>query len=125
MARSAGSIRSFSIDGIGFDVAADGNLSDLLDEYENSVIATSGRGMPKKMKRVPTIEGVVLVTSGAEKDVLQGLSNSLDEHSFSVEYASGDIKKISGIFNIESDESEENRTAISLQPTVLPTRLNA
>lgn len=114
---TSGSIRKFSIDTIGFDVAADANLSGLLSQYENSKIPTSGPAMTKKMKRVPTIESIVLITDGPSKDTLRALNEQLADVSFSVEYASGDIWKADGTFNIESDESEENRTTISLHPT--------
>lgn len=125
MPRLAGSIRKLTIEGIAFDVAADGNLSDLMNEYENSVIATSGVGMIKKLKRVATIEGVVLVTDGAAKDALVSYADGTSSLKFSVEYQSRDVKKAEGIFNIESDESEESRTTISIQPTIAPTRINA
>lgn len=125
MVRRAGSCRSMTIDGIAFDVAADGNLNDLMTEYENSVIPTSGRGMPKAMKRTPTIEGVVLITDGGSKSTLVTKADGISELKFSITYASGDVKKAQGVFNIESDESEENRTTISIHPTVAPTRLNA
>ena len=125
MARVAGSIRKLSIEGIPFDVAADGNLSDLINEYENSVIPTSGVGMIKKTKRVPTIEGVVLITDGAAKDALSNYADGTVSVKFSITYQSGDVKKAEGIFNIESDESEENRTALSIHPVTKPTRTNA
>lgn len=125
MARVAGSIRKLTIEGIPFDVAADGNLSDMMNEFENSAIPTSGIAMPKKVKRVAMIEGVVLITDGGSKDVLVSYADGLAELKFSIEYASGDIKKAQGIFNIESDESEENRTTIAIHPTIAPTRFNA
>lgn len=125
MARVAGSVRKLTIEGIPFDVAADGNLSDLMNEFENSVIPTSGIGMIKKLKRTATIEGVVLVTDGGSKDALVSYADGLTEVKFSIEYQSQDVKKAQGIFNIESDESEENRTTISIFPTVAPTRFNA
>jgi hypothetical protein len=96
-----------------------------MNEYENSVIPTSGVGMLKKMKRVATIEGVVLVTDGGSKSVLVSKADGISELKFSIEYASGDIKKCQGYFNVESDESEENRTTIVIHPTVAPTRFNA
>jgi hypothetical protein len=125
MARVAGSIRRMTIEGVSFDVAADGNLSDLMSEYENSMIPTSGLAMQKKTRRVPVIEGVVLITDGGSKDSLVNYSDGLDVLKFSIEYASGDIKKANGIINIESDESEENRTTISIHPESRPTRFNA
>lgn len=125
MARLAGSIRKFTIEGIDFDVASDGNFSDVMSEYENSVIPTSGPGMIKKMKRVAVVEGVVLVTDGASKDAISDWADGTDPLKFSATYQSGDVKKFEGTFNIESDESEENRTTISIHPTIKPTRINA
>jgi len=113
---SAGTPRAFSIDGIGFDVAADVNISRLLSTYENSRIATSGKSMSKKVKRIPTAESIVLVTTEVEKLQLVSLSDQLADVKFSITWVSGDVVKCEGSFNIEGDESEENRTTIVVSP---------
>jgi hypothetical protein len=113
----AGTPRAFTIEGIPFDLAADVNVSRMLNGYENSKIATSGSAMSKKIKRVPTAESVVLVTNEREKDQLRSFADGLDDLKFSFTWISGDVVKCQGIFNIESDESEENRTTIVVHPT--------
>jgi hypothetical protein len=114
---TAGTPRAFSIEGIGFDLAADVNISGLLSIYENSKIATSGAAMTKKVKRVPTAESVVLITDWAAKEQLRVFAEQIPDVKFSITYAAGDVLKAEGTFNIESDESEENRTTIVIHPT--------
>jgi hypothetical protein len=113
----AGSVYRFSIDGISFDVAADANLNTIYSEYQNSKIATSGKAMTKKIKQVQKCEGVVLITNWSEKMVLKSLAAQLDDVKFSVTYADGSTAKTQGTFDITGDESEENRTAITIEPS--------
>jgi hypothetical protein len=113
---TAGTPRAFSIEGIGFDLAFDVNISGLMSIYENSKVATSGKAMTKKVKRVPTAESVVLITDWAAKEQLRVFSEQIEDVKFSITYISGDVLKCEGTFNIESDESEENRTTIVIHP---------
>ena len=114
---TSGSIRKLTIEGIPFDVMADANFSEVFSQYEVEVIATSGKGMKKFTKRVPTVEGVVLGTSGADRERLKAWNEGLADLKFSYTNAAGDTAKAQGHFNIESNESEENRTTITLMPT--------
>ena len=112
----AGTPRAFSIEGVSYDLAADVNVSRLLSTYENSKIPTSGKAMTKKVKRVPTAESVVLITNETEKEQLRTLAEQIADVKFSFTWLSGDVVKCEGTFNIESDESEENRTTIVVHP---------
>jgi hypothetical protein len=114
---SAGTPRAFTIEGISFDLAADVNVSRLLSIYENSKIPTSGKAMSKKIKRVPTAESVVLITTEAEKEVLREFAEQIEDVKFSFTWIAGDVVKSQGNFNIEGDESEENRTTIVVNPS--------
>ena len=73
-----GSIRKLTIEGISFDVAADANFTEVFTNYENSMIATSGGAMRKMLKRIPSVEGVVLVTDSDERLVLKDFAEGLD-----------------------------------------------
>jgi hypothetical protein len=122
---TVGSVRKLTIEGISFPVLFDANLSDLESVYENSAIATSGKGMIKKVKRIPVIEGVILGCDGGSRIALISFADGIAELKFSIEYASGDIKKCQGIFNIGSYESDEGRETISIHPTLPPTLFTA
>jgi len=111
-----GSIRKLTIEGIPFDVMADANFSEVFSNYENEVIPTSGKGMRRMVKRVPVIEGVVLATSGADRERLRSFNTQLGDVKYSYTNAAGDTAKASGTFNIENNESEANRTTITLMP---------
>lgn len=112
----AGSIRKFTVEGQVFDVAFDANSSGLLNKFENSRVRHSGGSMSKKVLRVPTVENIVLITDWAAKEDLKAFANQIEDVKMLIEYAGGDKIKAEGSFNIESDESEENRTTISLHP---------
>lgn len=109
---SAGTPRKFTIEGISFDLAGDVNISRMLSIYENSKIPSSGKAMTKKVKRVATAESIVLLTVEREKEQLRVFAEQLEDVKFSITWINGDVVKCEGVFNIESDESEEQRTTI-------------
>lgn len=112
-----GTPRSFSLEGISFDVAGDANIS-LVPIYENSKIPTSGKAMSKKVKRVPRAESLVLIMTWAEYIVVERLNESNEDLKFSIEFADGTFAKTEGTFDIESFESEEGRLTISIDPSL-------
>lgn len=112
----AGSLRKLTIEGISFRVAADANLTETITRFENSMIATSGRSMRKMMRRVPIREGVVLITNAAERESLKSFAESIDDLKFTYVNAAGDTYRCEGSMEIESSETEENRTSCIIQP---------
>ena len=113
----AGSNRKLTIDGISYRVAADANFSETFTKFENDVIATSGSGMKKKTKRIQRVEGVVLLTNAAERIELEAAAESIDDLKLSYQNAAGDEYKSEGTIEIEGNETEENRTSVTLLPT--------
>jgi len=116
MSRISGSLQSATIDGVPYDVMSDTNVSISLNEFENDSIPSSGKPIHKKMKRVAAAESIVLGTSWEEKETLINLANSVDTLTFSLKFAGGDVIKGEGHINIDSDESEENRTTVKFMP---------
>ena len=116
MSDTAGSIRKLTIEGIPYRVAADANITETLTQFENSMIATSGRAMRKMIKRVPIREGVVLVTNGAEREALKAAAESVDDLKISYTNAGGDTYRCEGTIEIENNETEENRTTCQVHP---------
>ena len=116
MSRISGSLQSATIEGVPYDVLGDTNVSIMLNEFENDSVPTSGKPIHKKMKRIAAAESIVLGTSWEEKETLIDLANSVDTLKFSIKFAGGDIIRGEGHINIESDESEENRTTVKFLP---------
>lgn len=112
----AGSLRKFTVEGIPFNVAADANFTETISIFENSMVATSGRAMRKMMKRVPVREGVVLVTNASEREILKSFAEGLDDLKISYTNAAGDTYRCQGTLEVESNETEENRTACKVMP---------
>jgi len=112
----AGSLRGMTIDGIAFRAAADANISETITQFENSMVASSGNAMRKMMKRVPVRESVVLLTNASEREQLIALAEGLDDLQFSYTNAAGDAYRCEGTFEIESHETEENRTTVQIHP---------
>lgn len=115
--RVTGSLRKVTINGITFDAAADTNFSFTPTNFENSVIATTGSGMVKKMKRVPVIESLPLVVDGEKLAQLVSLDGAQNEYKFSITLQSGTELKGKGVFQSESYENEEGRYNIQIHPT--------
>ncbi len=117
MARKiAGSNRKFTIEGITYNIAADANFTETFAEYENSMIASSGGAMRKMIKRVPTREGIVLLTEALEREQLKSFAEQLDDLKFSYTNAAGDTYRAEGTIEVENNETEENRTTIQAIP---------
>lgn len=116
MSRIAGTPRSATIEGVAYDVLGDVNLSIMLNQYENDSVATSGKPIHKKTRRVATVESLVLGTSWDEKSTLIDLADSDSTIKFSITFAGGDKIKGEGHINLDSDESEESRTTVKFMP---------
>ena len=112
----AGSIRKFTIEGISFDVAADSTFSETFTTYENAMVATSGKGMRKMTKRIPAVEGVVLITDADERLVLKDFAEGLDNIKITYQNAAQDSYRCEGTIEFENNETEENRTSCTIQP---------
>jgi len=116
--KTGGSIRALTLDGISFDVMGDAGLDEILSQFENELIPTSGKPMRKMTKRIQTVEGVVLGANKADHQTLIAFSDQLEEIKLSYTDAEGNTMKAQGTINIEGNNTEENRTTISLLPSV-------
>lgn len=114
MSGTSGSIRKLTIEGISYDVAADANFSEDFSGYENEREATSGASMLRKTKKVQMLEGVVLKTNAQERIQLNSFAAEIEDIKISYTNANGDEYKCNGSINIESNETESNRTTISV-----------
>lgn len=114
--KAAGSIRKLTIEGISFDVAADATFSEVFTIFENAMIPTSGAAMRKMTKRIPTVEGVVLITDADERLVLKDFAEGIDNVKITYQNAATDSYRCEGTIEIEGNETEENRTACTIQP---------
>jgi len=117
MVAVAGSLRKLTVDGVSYNVAADANVSEIITQFENSMIPTSGAAMRKMMKRVPTRESVVLITDGADREALISVAEGLGDVPISYTNAAGDTYRCQGIIEIENNETEENRTTVQILPS--------
>lgn len=120
MVDTAGSMRSFSVEGIPFRCFADSNFTEIFTNYENSMIATSGRAMRKMVKRVLSVEGVTLATNGAERAYLKAFAETTKDLRIVYENAAGDTITILGAIELENNESEENKTSVKIFPVEEP-----
>lgn len=112
----AGSIRKVSVNGIVYRTAADCNITMPISNYETTAVPSSGDNMLKMVKRALNLEGLVLITNADERAQLKLEAESLGTYTLSVSNAAGDTDRAVGKINIESHETEENRTAIQMIP---------
>ena len=80
-------------------------------------VATTGRTLQKRTKRVQTLEGLVIACSAAEMVSLAEKADSLPDKTFSIELADGSVFKASGQINFENYTSAEGKANIQLIPT--------
>ena len=111
-----GSLRKLTIEGISFDVAADADFTEIFTNYENAMIPTSGGAMRKMTKRIPAVEGVVLITDADERLVLKDFAEGLTLVKTTYTNAATDSYRCEGTIEIESNTTDENRTTCTIQP---------
>jgi len=117
MARVVGTPKKFTIEGISFNMAADVNISLTPTKEEVTMIATTGKGLQKRVKRIPKAESVTLLVSAEELEQLRSMSSELEEKKFSVTLADGSEWKTQGVFGMESYESEDGKVSITVEPS--------
>jgi hypothetical protein len=111
-----GTPRKFILDGVSYDLKADANITYNASAYENEGIATSGKTLQKKSKRVQTKESVTLSVIPAEVEELKKKSDSLASKTMAVTYADGSTYRATGQVNFESWESDEGTATLTLIP---------
>lgn len=113
---AAGTIESVVLDGTSFNAAADADLT-VNQPTEKELIATSGPAMPKITKKIASVDSVTLVCDGTDAALLDDLHDRTDSHSMSYTEASGDTYIATGLINIVSKTTQENRIEINMLPT--------
>ena len=116
MGDNSGTIRKVVIGGTPYDVPADVNATFNRSSFEIEGIPTSGRTMMKMTRRVPTIEGLTLITNTDEVEALTKVAESLANVTLALELADGTTYRTTGKINYENFETEENRSAVQLIP---------
>lgn len=114
--KTGGSIGKLTIEGIPFNVMGDANFNEVFTEYENELIPTSGEPMLVQKKRIAQVENVILGTNAADRESLRSFNDSLDELKMSYTNAEGATAKAQGKINIDGNETENNRTTLTLLP---------
>ena len=113
---STGTIRKLMIEGISFDVAGDADFNETLTQFENSLIITSGRAVIKQEKRAQQVEDVVLVTNGNDRAQLTSFADGGEELAMSYTDRSSNTYRFVGTINVDSNQTMESRTTISILP---------
>ena len=113
---NSGTIRKLVLDGVSYDVPADINITFNRSSFEIEGVPTTGRTMFKMTRRVPTQEGVVVMTDPAEAEALNDLSERLDSFPIAVTLADNSTYRTTGKINYENWETEENRSSIMIIP---------
>jgi hypothetical protein len=118
---ATGSLRAFQVKGISFNVAGDADLEDALTQFENTLIAGVSEDIIKQEKRPLEIGGLVLLTSGADREILKDIADSGQKVSMSYTNRAGDTTRMTGNFRIEGHNTMESRTTLVLLPVKKPT----
>ena len=112
----SGSPRGFTSNGIPYTVAADADIAEMISEFENSMLPTSGIAMRKMTRRITGREGIVLSTNAAERELLKSDSEDIDDGKFSYTNAAGDTYMCEGTMEIEGNQTDTNRTTVKVFP---------
>ena len=113
---NVGTIRKVVIDGVTYDAFADSDITFNKSKYTVEGVATTGRTLSKRTKRVQTIEGLTLAVSPAEFVNLTEKADSLADKTFSIELADGSVFKATGQINFENYTSMDGKASIQLIP---------
>lgn len=113
---TSGSIAKLTLDGISFDVMADGNFSQVLSEYTNENQATSGNNILKKTKRPTNVEGVDVAANPDEAIVLAELARRTTPFPITWAEINGATWQNQGMIEFENRETESFKAALQLLP---------
>ncbi|MCK5219321.1 hypothetical protein KAR10_07360, partial [bacterium] len=103
----AGSIRKLTLDGVTFLMAGDADINTKFSDYESEVIATSGEGKRKMVKRPQIADGVDVTVNAAEKVLLIALANRTDSYTLAYNDASNDLYTSEGGISIDDSSSQD------------------
>ena len=116
MARS-GTGRKLLLDGISFNMAADGNPARLPTIEKEDVVHTGGVEQ-KVTLMAGSVEAQKLIVNDAEYEVLEGLNERLGTFSMSYEKADGSLLRTgAGFIKLANYEAEENSVEITMTPS--------
>lgn len=116
MGKTTGSMRKFTVEGVSFDLMADVDVKEIVTKYENSALATTGKTMIKKVKRVPTREGFVLAVDDTELGQLKEYAESIENLKFSYTKMNGTTYKCTGQMEVEENSTADSRTTVNVFP---------
>ena len=111
----SGSGRKTLLDGVSYNVAADGNMG-RKPTQENEGVVHSGGVSKKVTKTDGAIEGHKLIVTDIEYEQLQALSERVDNFPMSTEKADGTSLKAKGFISLGNHEAEENSCEIMMTP---------
>jgi hypothetical protein len=112
----SGTVRSVTLGGLPYNVAADTNISVTMTVWENSRIPHSGGSARKMLKRTPTAESVVLILDGSDRENLRLTAEAQTDTTIAFETLAGDSYQATGSIEVENWETEDNRVTCILQP---------
>jgi len=112
----SGSIRKVLIDGLSFKAAADANFA-RTPKLEKEAVPHSGGNSVKVTRAASNVEGVKLLCTPAEYEILEGLSDRLDNFPMSYEMADGSVWRSDGTISLDNYESEEHSVEVTMIPS--------
>jgi len=116
MARTSGTLRKVTLDGVPYLVPGDINVTLNLSPFETEGQPSSGETMYKMTIRIPTAEGVTLSANPVEQDQLRALSERLSSFPLSLTLADNSVYISKGRINFENVETESNVASIVIIP---------
>lgn len=112
----SGTGRKLQLDGISFNMAADGNPARMPTVDKEDVVHTGGVN-PKITLMAGSIESQKLILDDGEYEVLQALNERLTNFSMSYEKADGTVLRTgAGYIKLDNFEGEENSCEITMTP---------
>ena len=114
-----GSIRSVTFDGIPFDVKEDSDVSIPISNVEKESMPTSGEPLIVLKKRVRKLEGLNLVVTSQENEILKELDERIEPFAVTVTEADGTSWRCAKAQITTGNRTTQEQTAeVSIIPSV-------
>jgi hypothetical protein len=116
MGATSGTLQKVVLNGLEFQAMGDVDVTQILGQYTNEEIPTSGDSIRKMTRRTETRESVTIGCEPAEAEILKGYSEQKTDITLAYALADGSVYRATGWIDFENFTSADFKATLKLFP---------